>query len=134
MKSEGIIMMYGIFCKTEYFSTWPLMHKEELAGFATVERIEQSTSTFKCGSKTMTYEEYLPGLLACGNGKNVCVQYDGGFIILYGWLRDESILIIKPMCAETINKKKQKIIYKKIIEIFDKMEDKEFMHKSPLDE
>jgi len=30
-------MIYGIFCKPEYWNTWPLVLKEELAGFATVE-------------------------------------------------------------------------------------------------
>ena len=70
-------MRYGIFCKEEYWNSWPLILKEELAEFATVEivypaqkrTIPESVNSISSpsGSYSMTFN--LDGI----DGDDVCV-------------------------------------------------------------
>lgn len=84
-------MMYGIFCKTEYFDTWPKMLKEEFAGFATVEVIAPekiktiSNDVDSIPSPSGKFAISINPLENIGKDEFcVYVVSDGGYLLIWG--------------------------------------------------
>jgi len=89
-------MMYGIICKPEYWNTWPLILKEELAGFATVEivhpaqirTIPENMNSIASPSGHFSMVINLPNNI----GKDDCCIYvvsDGGYLFLRGIFNED---------------------------------------------
>jgi|GEM_PF-2487070 len=97
---------YCFYIKVEFENTWPDILSEKIADLATVERVEQSPS--------LAHDEL------------VCIKYDSGFFMFYGWLREEMIVIIRPTDSKTTDKKKHKAVLERITEIFDEMKDRDW--------
>jgi len=83
--------VYGIFCKVEYFNTWPMILKEELAGFATVEIVYPAhkktipESTNFIASPSGNYSTIID-LFDIDEEDDVCVYVvsDGGNLFVWG--------------------------------------------------
>ena len=102
-------MGYCYIIKVEFKDTWHSILSEKIADIATVERVEQPTYTAYYDTKNETFDGLSP-LLAVG--KIVCIKYNGGFFMFFGWVR-EGTMIIRHQYHRFTNKKKHKVVLKK---------------------
>lgn len=93
-------MMYGIFCKAEYFNTLPLTLKEELAGFATVEVVAPvklktiPDETNSISSPSGKFSIPINSLDAAAEDEvRVYVVSDGGYLAILGHFNEDKTLL-----------------------------------------
>ena len=123
-------MMYGITCKPEYWNTWPLMLKEELTGFATVEIVhpaQKRTIPESMNSITSPSGNFIVDIdpMDCVNMNeiNVYVVSDGGYLLIWGYFyEDRPFLDIGIRDWKRVNKQIYNEMYKCTTSILNKMD------------
>ena len=123
-------MRYGIFCKAEYWNIWPLILKEELADFATVEivypaqirTIPENMNSIASPSRSYSMTFNLDGI----DGDEVCVYVvsDGGYLFICGMCFDEdrTDMGIEIPNWQRADKKIFSEMYKRTTSILNKMD------------
>jgi len=115
-------MGYCFTCKPEFENSWPDLLAAKISGLAKVERIEQSTYCVNYGSKSIELTDLSVFLNDCGL---VCVTYDSGFFILFGWRRTSvnygDCLLIRLEHQKTTNKRKHKAVLARITNILNEL-------------
>ena len=122
--------MYGINCKPEYWDTWPMILKEKLAGFATVEivhpvhkrTIPESMNSIESPSGNFSVTINLRN----DTDENDCCVYvvsDGGYLFIWGSFDgDRTDLEILIPNTQIVNKKKYIEMSKRTRSILNKMD------------
>lgn len=107
------------FCKAEFDSTWINILSDRLANSAEIERIMHSPYLAEYGANSLELD--LSPYLIYGN--LICITYDNGFFVVYGFLRkDCDILVIRLLRSATSNKKRQIFIRDLIIKALREIE------------
>jgi len=109
-------------CKPEFENSWTDILATKISDLAKVERVEQSACTVNYGTETMKIDGLSERLVY---GEKVCIKYDSGFVVLFGWRVPENcnreLLLIRMENQRTTNKKKHKAVLAKITEVLGEM-------------
>jgi len=122
--------MYGISCKPEYWNTWPLILKEELADFATVEIVHPAQKrTIPEGMNSIVSPSGNFSMVInlrddiCEDDICVYVVSDGGYLFIWGSFdEDRTDLEILLPNWQRANKKIYSEMYKRTTSILNRMD------------